>query len=262
MSGFAAPSMGSTGWSLAALSTGRLSYLAIMVLALIVFLVMRAIQPRTGKEPRLTVRQRRALTLAAFVGGPLGAKLPFVLSSNLSWWDAHRWLADGKTITTGLIGAYLAVEFTKRALGIRAKTGDGFAIPLAAALAVGRWGCFFNGCCCGTATSMPWGFDFLGDGPRHPTQIYESLFHAAMVPVLWQLARNDLLHQQRLKFYLIAYFCFRFCTEFIRGEPPQWLGLTFYQWVAVGAVMALSFQWYWDEQHPPRFSPMFSEPET
>src|SRR5919204_429820 len=78
------------------------------------------------------------------------------------------------------------------ALAIRVKTGDTFALPLALALALGRWGCFCNGCCFGKPTDLPWGVDF-GDGVRcHPTQIYESLFHALMALVLLELMRRGL----------------------------------------------------------------------
>src|SRR5262249_57396209 len=141
---------------------------------------------------------------------------------------------DGKTITTALIGAYLAVEVAKWRLGIDVKTGDTFALPLACAMAVGRWGCFFNGCCHGLPTDLPWGHDF-GDGVlRHPTQVYESLFHLGMAGVLALCLWRDLFSTHRLKLYLIAYGVFRFLTEFIRPEPPWWLGLTFYQWAALG----------------------------
>src|SRR5262249_54022203 len=158
-----------------------------------------------------------------------GAKLPFVITSSAGWLDHSAWISDGKTITTGLAGAYLAVEITKLALGIRAKTGDTFALPLALALAVGRWGCFFNGCCFGPPSDLPWAVDF-GDGvPRHPTQIYECLFHLTMAVILWHIARHGWLRYQRLKLYLICYGCYRFATEYIRPEPPAWLDLTFYQ---------------------------------
>jgi prolipoprotein diacylglyceryltransferase len=138
------------------------------------------------------------------------------------------------------------VEVTKLALGVRVKTGDGYALPLAAALAVGRWGCFFNGCCYGAPTQLAWGVDFIGDGLRHPTQIYESLFHAAMAMTLWYLADRDWLRFQRLKFYLIAYCCYRFATEFIRPEPIFATGLTFYQWFTLVFAMGLMLQWNWD----------------
>ena len=93
---------------------------------------------------------------------------------------------------------------------------------------------------------MAWGVDFIGDGPRHPTQIYESLFHAAMAIVLWYLADRDLLRFQRLKFYLIAYCIYRFATESIRPEPIFAAGLTFYQWFTLFFAIGLTLQWNWD----------------
>src|SRR5207244_3785073 len=141
---------------------------------------------------------------AAFVGGALGAKLPFVFGRGESWLTEAAWISDGKTITTGLIGAYLAVELMKLALGVRVKTGDTFALPLALAMAVGRLGCFFNGCCYGTPTDLPWAVPFAVDGQVvlcHPTQIYESLFHVFMVGGLLLMLRLDVLRQQHLKLY-------------------------------------------------------------
>jgi len=49
-----------------------------------------------------------------------------------------------------------------------------------------------------------------------------------------------------LKFYLIAYGLFRFLTEFIRPELPVYLGLTFYQGVALAMVAGLMIQWWFD----------------
>ncbi len=39
-------------------------------------------------------------------------------------------------------------------------TADSAALPAAVTVAVGRWGCFLNGCCGGTETVMPWGPSF------------------------------------------------------------------------------------------------------
>jgi phosphatidylglycerol:prolipoprotein diacylglycerol transferase len=153
------------------------------------------------------------------------------------------WLADGKTIIAGLAGAYIAVELVKLCLGIRVKTGDSFAVPLALAMAVGRWGCFFNGCCYGTPTDVPWGVEF-GDGlHRHPTQIYESVFHLTMAMVLLVLIRRGIWRSHLLQFYLIAYCIFRVATELLRPEPEWWLGLTFYQVAAISLSAALALQW-------------------
>jgi prolipoprotein diacylglyceryltransferase len=225
-----------------------------MLLALAVFLLARWFVPRPAGLMRLPWWQRAALGLAAFVGGSLGAKLPFALQDPRGWLDLSAWVSDGKSILPGLIGAYLAVELAKWHLGIPVKTGDTFALPLALALAVGRWGCYFNGCCYGVETTLPWGVAFrMPDGHRlkcHPTQIYESLFHFGMAVVLWQLTLRDALPRQRLKLYLIAYGAFRFAAEFIRPEPAWWLGLTAYQWAALALAAGLGLQWLADRRPP------------
>src|SRR5437868_6888286 len=179
----------------------RAAYAAFMLAALAVFLLARRCLPRSAALD-LPAWQQLTLGLAAFVGGALGAKLPFALAHDSDWWQVTAWVSDGKTVTTGLIGAYLAVELAKVALDIRVKTGDSFALPLALALAVGRWGCFFNGCCHGVPTDLPWGVPFqVGDAwvKCHPTQIYESLFHLTMAGLLFLCVRRGLLRTHQLQ---------------------------------------------------------------
>src|SRR5436190_15408501 len=105
-----------------------------MILAAAVFLLARRCFPQPGLSA-LSRPQRLGLAAGGFLGGTLGAKLPFAAGVGDGFGGA--WLADGKTVTTGLVGAYLGVELAKRVLGVRAKTGDAFALPLALALAVG-----------------------------------------------------------------------------------------------------------------------------
>src|SRR5271168_2465513 len=92
----------------------------------------------------------------------------------------------GKSVVGGLAGAILAIELLKARLGITGSTGLRFAAPLAAAILVGRIGCYLAGLddmTYGTPTSLPWGHDF-GDGvPRHPVQLYESLAMAAFAAI-------------------------------------------------------------------------------
>lgn len=226
---------------------GRFSYFVFMLLALAVFLLVRHFIPKPPKLRALPWPQRAALGLAAFIGGALGAKLPFALSSSEGWWTQAAWLSDGKTVVAGLGCAYLAVELTKLALDIRVKTGDTFALPLALAMVVGRLGCFFNGCCYGVATDLPWGVHFQQpDGSWlkcHPTQIYESLFHLSMAIVLLELLNRGALRCHHLKLYLICYGGYRFLSEFIRPEPVAWLGLTWYQWASLALAGTMAVLW-------------------
>jgi prolipoprotein diacylglyceryltransferase len=231
--------------------TGRHYYSAYMFLALAVFLAARHFVPKPPALQALPWWKRAALGLAAVVGGALGAKLPFAVGAAqgpLSW---SAWLSDGKTIVAGLIGGYVLVEAAKVALDVHVKTGDTFALPLALALAIGRWGCFLNGCCYGTATSLPWGVVFdVGGRPVccHPTQVYESLFHLAMAGVLVVLLLRGLLRRHHLQLYLIVYAVYRFLSEYVRPEPIWLVGLTFYQWAALVLAAGLMVQWIVEER--------------
>ena len=191
----------------------------------------------------LSPSQRRWLSFAAFCGGFLGAKLPFAVIHPGGPFSPPAWLSDGRTILGGLVGGYLAVEAAKSLLGVRVKTGDGFAVPVAAAIGVGRLSCFFARCCYGVQTALPWGVDF-GDGlRRHPTQAYETAFHLAMAGVLAALRRRGLFPRQLMKLYILSYLAYRFLTEFIRPEPRLVGPLTAYQTAAL--VLAPVFAGLW-----------------
>lgn len=205
------------------------TYLAIMLAAVAtgVGLFCRVRQP-SG----LTIKEKGWLAWGAFCGGMIGAKIPFLIANWQGLLSGTVWLDDGKTIMAGLMGGYLGVQLVEWRLKIQV-SGDSFAVPLAAAVAVGRLACLAGGCCYGAVTSLPWGIDF-GDGqPRHPTQLYESLFHFLAAVVLYQCQRRGLLRGRLIRVYFIAYCLFRFLTEFIRPEPALWLGLTGYQWAAL-----------------------------
>lgn len=206
--------------------------------------VTGAVVARLQKVPLdLTLKQRLGVALGAFVGGMIGAKLPFVLVDLDGLLSGAAWFEGGKTITTGLVGGYFGVELAKRAMGVRIKTGDSLCVPVAAAIAVGRLSCFAAGCCHGVETHVPWAVDF-GDGVmRHPTQLYEVAFHATAAVVLALLRRRGLFRRNLIKLYVMAYLVFRFFTEYVRPEPRVVLGLTIYQ--VASLVFLPLFAWLW-----------------
>lgn len=228
----------------------HLAYTVFMVLAALAFVVARWFVPAPPALTALPWWQRLFLLWGAFVGGTFGAKAPFALQHLAGPLAATAWGGDGKTLMAGLIGGYVGVELVKLLLGIRYKIGDTFALPLAVALAVGRWGCFCNGCCHGVETSLPWGVAFDVDGERlvcHPTQLYESAFHLGMAVLLALLLRTGVWRGHGMQVYMIAYCGFRFATEWLRPEPAWAAGLTLYQWLALGFGLALTLQW-WSER--------------
>lgn len=220
-------------------------YPLIMLLSLATgVLLSRRTMPALG----LRRTERMAVGLGAFLGAMIGAKLPFVLSDWEGLTSGRAWLENGKTIVFGLVGGYFGVELAKGLLGIRIKTGDGFAVPVAAAVAIGRLGCFVGGCCYGAATQLPWGIDF-GDGQRrHPTQLYEFFFHSSAALGLAWLQHRGLFRGQLIKVYILAYLIYRFLTEFIRPEPILGLGLTGYQWACLGLMPVFVLLWIRDQR--------------
>lgn len=199
----------------------------------------------------LTRSQRLGIALGAFCGAMIGAKLPFVLSDWEGLKSGRAWFDGGKTIVLGLVGGYFGVELAKWSLRIKVKTGDSFAVPVPAAVAVGRLSCFVGGCCYGKPTALPWGVDF-GDGlRRHPTQLYEAAFHASMAALLAWMRSRGLFRGQLIKLYILAYLIYRFLTEFLRPEPAIFAGLTGYQWAAVALVPVFAALWVEDARAVP-----------
>ena len=223
------------------------AYTAIMLCAIAAGVLLSR---RSQQHFRFSPGERWGLTLGAFCGSIVGAKLPFVLSEWEGLLSGRGWIDGGKTICLGLVGGYFGVELAKWALEIRVRTGDSFAVPVAVAIGIGRLGCFTAGCCYGTAASVPWAVDF-GDGlPRHPTQLYETAFHLTAAAGLAGLKAKQMLRGQLMKLYIIAYFVYRFATEVIRPEPRGEWGLTGYQWAAVISVPL--FVWLWRRDARPR----------
>lgn len=183
----------------------------------------------------LDPRKKFFVGLGAFCGAMIGAKLPFVLADWDGFLSGVAWFSNGKTIICGLAGGYFGVELAKWLLGIRVKTGDAFAVPVAASVGIGRLGCFHAGCCYGTPTSLPWGvvFPTADSVPRHPNQLYEAAFHLIAAVTLFWLLRRGRFRGQLIKLYILSYLVFRFFTEFIRPEARMIGGLTGYQWAAM-----------------------------
>lgn len=199
----------------------------------------------TQSELRIAKRDKLLIGLAAFSGSMIAAKLPFVFTDISRVLNGGALLGSGKTIMCGLVGGYFGVELAKWYLGVKTKTGDSYAVPVAVAIGIGRLACFAGGCCFGTPTNSSWGvvFPHVDQLRRHPTQLYEATFHLMMAIVLWMLWTRRAFRCQLIKLYFLAYFAYRFCTEFIRPEARLFGQLTGYQWAAI--VWTPLFAWLW-----------------
>jgi len=197
--------------------------------------------------------QKTGLALGGFCGAMIGSKIPFVLSDWEGMLNGLAWFAHGKTIMCGIVGGYFGVEIAKWTMEIRIKTGDTFAAPVAVAVAIGRVACFNGGCCYGVETTLPWGvvFPTAITSPllsRHPTQLYEAVFHLLAAIALAWMDRRGMFRGQLIKLYILTYLAYRFVTEFIRPEPQILFGLTGYQWAALVLVPLFVGLWIRDSK--------------
>jgi len=176
------------------------------------------------------------IVAAAAMGAVAGSKLLYWLEDpalTLRHWKDPAYLLGGKTIVGALIGALFAVEAIKIVLGIQRRTGDLFALPLCVGIAIGRVGCFLAGTedhTAGIATALPWGVNF-GDGvPRHPTQLYEIAFVLALGALILFVSRHLLVPGDSFKLFMVGYFAFRLCVDFLKPDVRVFAGMSSIQW--------------------------------
>ncbi len=208
------------------------------------------------------------------LGGALvGARLLYVVS----YWDRdfagrpftevfHIW-NGGLVYYGGLAGAVLAAVLRIRRLGLPLwRVGDALAPGIALGQAFGRLGCFFNGCCHGHPTHVPWAVTFPKgitpfDGPIHPSQLYETALSLLLCGGLVLLHHRRRFDGQVFAAYLLGYAGVRSLTEYFRGDytivsRPASGVLTPGQWASV--VIAAAGIALWMNLRParvPRTSP-------
>jgi phosphatidylglycerol:prolipoprotein diacylglycerol transferase len=192
----------------------------------------------------LDTNTRWNVIVAAVAGAAAGSKLLYLCENPFQtahqWTDPHYLLA-GKSMVGALAGGTLAVELIKRRAGIRRRTGDLFAVPLAIGIAIGRIGCFLAGKqddTYGLPTALPWGID-LGDGVRrHPAQFYEIAAMLILSLVLQRIQPPRFAEGDRFRVFVLAYYAFRLMVDFLK-PGIRFAGLTTLQWVCAAALL-----WY------------------
>jgi phosphatidylglycerol---prolipoprotein diacylglyceryl transferase len=202
-----------------------------------------AVYRRSRAGDILEDEQQWLILAVAAIGALLGSRILGLLEQafrlHITW--RTFLLPGGRTTVGGLLGGWIAVGLIKRLRGIRARTGDLFAVPLCLGIAIGRIGCFLAGPADGTygaATSLPWGVNF-GDGVfRHPTQLYEILFLSALGFALHRYNEKPHPEGATFRIFLAAYLAWRLLIDFLKPQPLIF-GLNLIQWACVAGIVAL-----------------------
>jgi phosphatidylglycerol---prolipoprotein diacylglyceryl transferase len=187
------------------------------------------------------------LIVGCVFGALFGSKVLAWLESPMDYWS-HRaelstWIG-GKTIVGGLLGGWVGVEIAKKRLGITHSTGDVYVFPLIVGMSLGRVGCFLTGLAdhtYGIRSSLPWAIDF-GDGPRHPTQLYEIAFLLVLGAILLLRARRPYENGRLFRLFMLGYFAFRFFIEFIKPRYAPYLGLSMIQLASLAGALYAGWQ--------------------
>ncbi len=227
---------------------GSLPVYGYAVLLLVAFgvacFVRRAEVQRLGYD---STPAHRSVGLGALLGAVVGAKLGMVLFVPFEGFvEMLQGMLSldfsGKTVVGGLIGGYLGVEITKRIVGVNFSTGDGFAVSLPLAQAIGRLGCLLHGCCYGTEFEGRWALSLNGV-MRHPTPLYEAGLDLVLAAFLFSIRHRPRTQGHLFKSYLLGYALIRFVLEPFRGDPSvMWGGMTAVQWVCLAGMAGFGWQ--------------------
>lgn len=179
----------------------------------------------------------------------------FVLSIVIGWTGAHilDWTVRdisfsqaGFTFLGGLVsGSLFYLWATKNILTLNElwTSMNCAVVPLIVGQSIGRFGCFFGGCCYGKhiTTSSHLAPFFI----NHPTQLYEAGFLSIVAIFLFSL--REKCFDYSLIIYLFAYGIFRFFIEFLRADDRGIFILSTSQWICMGLILLatsiLFFRW-------------------
>ena len=237
-----------------------------------------------------------ALGMEVFLWGIVGARLFYVIEYHDQFFAAGRsWLeslaavlnvaAGGLVVFGSLPTAALAAwRFASRRGLSLPRLADCIAPGLLVGLAIGRIGCFLNGCCYGGPCDLPWAVRFppesppwldqaargllpaaAADGgrpwslPVHPAQLYAAV-DAAILAMLacfasaTPLARRD---GQVFALVLTLHPISRLLLEAIRVDEPPALGtpLSISQLVSLVLLSLAAMLWWWTFKQPPQTPP-------
>ena len=223
------------------------------------WLMRRAAQ--LGAQRMLTPAQVQDLMFWVLISAVLGARVLYILA-NLTYYRAHPsdvfaiW-HGGLIFYGGLLTAMPTMWwYLRRARWPIGQTLDCFVPTLALGQAIGRIGCFLNGCCYGKPTHAPWGVRLAwSDVPRHPTQLLETAFTLLLAVVFtrWILVHRSWTAPRQGRVaaaYVLIYATWRFLIEFLRDDNPIIaLHLNLPQWVSL-ALLAVAGVWLIRPQRP------------
>jgi phosphatidylglycerol:prolipoprotein diacylglycerol transferase len=221
-----------------------------------------------------------ALGTEVFLWGLVGARLFYVLEYHEQFFGAGTSLGESLTRIVNIAGGGLVVfgslptaalaawRFAARRGLPLAKIADCVVPGMLLGLAIGRVGCFLNGCCFGGPCDLPWAVRFPegtapaamypaaagGSVPLHPAQLYAAIdaaILAAIAVAYTPLARRD---GEVFALVLTLHPISRILLEIIRVDESPALGtpLSISQLMSLALLALAAALWWWIGRQPLR----------
>ena len=211
------------------------SYGLMLVIAFIVSTYLAAREAkRKGIDPDIIFN----LCFIIFVSGIIGARIFYVLS-NLSYYLGNPleiiMLQKGGLAWFGglTLGVFSGIAYLRIKKLCIYKLADLLVPFVALGQAIGRLGCFLNGCCYGKESAYGI-YSPVQEAVLIPAQLYSSLLLVCIFIVLRILQNSPHKEGQIFFAYLLFYSSKRFIIEFLRGDSPTFLfQLTLFQVISI-----------------------------
>ena len=215
------------------------------------FLIAVYLASREARRAGIAPENIFDIGLYALLFGIIGARALHILLERAYYinrpFDIIMINRGGLAFHGGLIAGIMAAWFfTKRNRMPLWKTSDVIIPYVALGQAIGRIGCFLNGCCYGIPTYLPVGISLPGHLQRlHPTQLYSSIFLFLTFIILKRIYRKKKFDGAVFFSYLLIFSFGRFFIDFLRGDLSRvFLGMRTSQLISLGIfLIALVMRW-------------------
>jgi len=224
-------------------------YGIMVVLAVVAVIALAVLEAR---RVGLSEEHIYSVALWAIIGGILVSRLFHVIDKWEYYIANPRQILgfEGLTVYGAVLGALLAVLIYCWAKKLSFwQLGDVAAPGAILGQAIGRIGCFINGCCYGLPTSSSWGLAYtnpasfcpLGESFQ-PTQIYHMLWDLVGFGILWSLRRRLEPKGSLFLLYLALYAVGDLSIRFVRVGEPFVFGLQQAQFIGI-IVLVVTVPW-------------------
>lgn len=207
------------------------------------FFICTYLATAQAKKENFNPEQIFNLLFYVFISGIIGSRL-FYVFYNAAFYIRHpleiiMLQRGGMAWFGGLIfGAAAAIVVIRKNKIDLFKTLDLLIPFVALGQAIGRIGCFLNGCCFGRPADFGVYFEVHGQ-VLIPTQAYSSLLLILIFIILRFMQDRRHLPGQILASYLLLYSLKRFTIEFFRNDTPKtFYGLTLFQLLSLAVFIS------------------------